>query len=105
MYEIGEDNRVGDLCACFILDGLQRITAIHEFITGNIKAFGKTFAELKEVRLISNVRCRVKLNIYTFPNDDEAINFYIAMNENITHSKQDIDKAKKYLSYNQKDLK
>lgn len=94
MYEIPIKGDFSSYCDCFILDGLQRITAIHKFVTGEIKAFGATYSDLVEQRILSNVRCRVKVNIYTFPEEKDAIGFYIAMNENITHSKEDIEKAK-----------
>ena len=40
----------------------------------------------------------LKLRIYNFKSEEEMINFYININENITHSPQDIKKAKDYLN-------
>ena len=79
-----------------ILDGLQRITALYAFMTGEFKVFGYTFQELCEMRVISVCDC-ISVRLYDFDNKNDAINFYIDMNENITHSPQDIEKAKKYL--------
>ena len=98
MYEIPPQGELSGYCNCSILDGLQRITAIHRFVTGEIKAFGKSYEELRSERILSNVRCRIKVNIYTFGSEKEAIGFYIATNENITHSSEDINKAKRILS-------
>lgn len=103
LYEVAGQGRQGDLCDCYILDGLQRITAIDRFVKGEISAFGEKYSKLNAERIISNVRCRLKLNIYTFSSEKEAIEFYISMNENITHSSSDIDKAKRILSEVQSD--
>lgn len=97
LYEVPPKGDLSSYCDCMILDGLQRITAIHRFIRGEIKAFEHTFLELLELRVLTNVRCRIKVNIYTFATEREVIEFYIAMNESITHSSEDIDKAKAYL--------
>ncbi len=98
MYEIPPQGELSGYCNCSILDGLQRITAIHRFVTGEIKAFSKSYDDLRSERILSNVRCRIKVNIYTFGSEKEAIGFYIAINENITHSSEDINKAKRILS-------
>lgn len=79
-----------------ILDGLQRVTALHAFMTGEFKVFGYTFQELCDMRVISVCSC-IAVRLYDFNTKNEAIQFYIDMNENITHSPQDIEKAKKYL--------
>lgn len=97
MYEVPTKGDFSSYCDCFILDGLQRITAIHKFVTGEIKAFGVTYDDLVEQRILNNVRCRIKVNIYTFGTEKEAIDFYISMNENITHSSEDIERAKAIL--------
>ena len=36
------------------------------------------------------------ISLNDFKNEKEMVQFYIDMNENITHSNEDIDKAKKY---------
>lgn len=97
LYEISPKGKISTLENCYILDGLQRITAIHEFVEGLIKPFGKSYKDLVEGRILHSTLCRIKLRIYTFETEKEAVDFYIAMNENITHSKKDIEKAKKYL--------
>ncbi|KAB7891350.1 hypothetical protein [Poseidonibacter ostreae] len=76
-----------------IIDGLQRITALIDFINGKIKAFGFSYNELKES--LSKVDSyNMKVRIYTFKTWEDVGKFYIDMNENITHSKADIKKAK-----------
>ena len=76
-----------------IIDGLQRTTAIIDFLNGDIKPFGYQFDELKEyLRQFPNHNLVIK--IYTFDTWEEVGRFYIDMNENITHSSEDIQKAK-----------
>jgi len=76
-----------------IIDGLQRTTAILDFFNGKIKPFGFSYQDLKENfnRFQSH---NISIKIYTFSNWVEVGRFYIDMNENITHSKKDIQKAK-----------
>ena len=91
--------KVGDniLDSYMILDGLQRTTAIHAFISGKIKAFGHTFKELCEAKIITFTSQDVVIKLYDFDTENEAIEFYIDMNENITHQPKDIEKARKFL--------
>jgi Protein of unknown function DUF262 len=75
-----------------IIDGLQRTTAILDFIDGRIKPFGYSYDELgKAVKMF---RSTIIIKIYTFDDWKSVGSFYIDMNENITHSKKDIQKAK-----------
>jgi len=76
-----------------IIDGLQRTTAILDFFHGKVKPFGYTYQDLKKhfFKFRSN---NITIKIYTFDTWQEVGKFYIDMNENITHSKADIQKAK-----------
>lgn len=92
LYTIGDD-----LQDAMILDGLQRTTAIYDFVVGNIKIFGGySYKDLVDNKII-RIGVTIPIRIYTFNNEAEVVNFYIEMNENITHSSKDIDKARKYL--------
>jgi hypothetical protein len=83
---------------CYILDGLQRITAIKDFIDGNIKVFGGyTFDKLKEMKIGIKKGC-MTLKVYTFPNHKAACLHYIAMNKNITHSPEDLIPAYEFMA-------
>jgi len=77
-----------------IIDGLQRTTAILNFIDGKIKPFGYTYSELMKDNKLRRFRTRLTMSIYRFETLYELGSFYIEMNENITHSKKDIQKAK-----------
>lgn len=75
-----------------IIDGLQRTTALIDFFDGKIKPFGYSYSELKDsLRAFPD---NISIKIYTFSTWEEVGRFYIDMNENITHSKADIQKAK-----------
>ena len=73
-----------------IIDGLQRTTAIMDFISGKIKPFGYNYLELKKDRNLRRFNDRLTIAIYDFDSWGEVGKFYIDMNENITHSKKDI---------------
>lgn len=80
-----------------VLDGLQRLTAMMNFIGGKFKAFGYTFQELFEGGVISR-NMSVGFRIFTFQSDIEAAIHYIQMNRNITHSAGDISRAIEYVN-------
>lgn len=79
----------------FILDGLQRITALNLFINNELKVFEK----YNYIDILHKVDAFTRINVkqYKFNTEIEAVEFYILMNENITHSKADIQRAKDYL--------
>lgn len=98
-YEICADIRQANRTNCMVLDGLQRLTALHGFITGKFKVFGYTYQELTQHRVMRMNLVTIKLSDYTFSTEIEAVEFYITMNENITHSPFDIQRAKDYLQH------
>lgn len=79
-----------------ILDGLQRLTAISLFIQDELKIFnGLVYSDIKNQVSDGGV---LEFKRYRFNSEIEAVEFYIAINENITHSKKDIQRAKDYLA-------
>ena len=96
---------------CVLIDGLQRVSAIFSFMNKEFKVFeGFEYNEDFENKISTFIH-NLKLKIFNFKNEKEMVNFYINMNENITHSKEDIQKAKDYLNkldnvveYNIRDL-
>lgn len=76
-----------------IIDGLQRTTAILDFYKGKVKPFGYSYNELKPY-LYQLGNYSISIRVYLFDTWEEVGKFYIDMNENITHSKADIQKAK-----------
>jgi len=79
-----------------ILDGQQRLTAIQDFMLDKILVDGFKYSEIKED--VKKLSINFGFHILTAKDEQEAIQFYIDMNENITHSKEDINKAKKLLN-------
>ncbi|MFS1430343.1 DUF262 domain-containing protein [Vibrio splendidus] len=89
---------------CFVLDGLQRITALCRFFAERDMEF-----PLPDGRMISAEDIFAKginysfwnnspfnVNVYHFKTELEAVDFYIEFNENITHSPEDIQRAIEY---------
>lgn len=98
MYCIGQ-NSDPDYSTSFILDGLQRNTAIEAFINGDFPIFGKFyFEDVNSRRAFGN--CRLSLQFYVFPTHRAACKHYIAMNKGITHSPEDLVTAYRYLELN-----
>ena len=84
--------RFKDMEDAKVIDGLQRTTAIIDFFNGKIKPFGKSINEL--IDCLNMFHTCVTVKIYTFDDWEKVGRFYVDMNENITHSKADIQKAK-----------
>lgn len=81
-----------------ILDGLQRLTAIAQFLEGEFNVFDDFSIEhLSEYWGQSSFYPIFYFKLFDFETLNDAIMFYISINENITHSKLDIDKAKNLL--------
>lgn len=97
LYEVVDEKETPLRAYCRVIDGYQRLTALYRFVTGEIKCFGLTFDEMDESRVLVRVRPSFNFRIYSFSSEIEAVEFYIAMNEHITHSPQDIAKARAYL--------
>ena len=80
------------------LDGLQRLTALSDFLQDKFAVFGDyKFSDLEGDRVFKGMGVNIEMQIFNFSNEAEAVQFYIDMNENITHSNDDIEKAKCYL--------
>lgn len=77
---------------CWILDGLQRTTALTDFIDGKFKIFGGqvTLQDLMDAKAMRSV---VGVQIFTFASHVEAAEFYVQINKGITHSDKDIQRA------------
>lgn len=95
LYTLKEDEGLYEQVQ--ILDGLQRLTAILSFIENEFPIFGEFYFRDIDARLaLGTVRPQVR--IYTFETEADAVQFYIEMNRDITHSADDIYRAEQYLS-------
>ncbi|ELP5902577.1 DUF262 domain-containing protein [Vibrio vulnificus] len=98
-YDTSEDQSTRNL-----LDGLQRITATARFFIDRDMIFslsgGQEISAEEIISAGSNYafwnHSIFPVKGYRFSNDIEAVDFYIAFNENITHSQEDIKRAKAY---------
>lgn len=84
---------------CKILDGLQRTTALLDFQEGKFKVFGDiAYDDISVLSIMNMTSYFITLRVFQFKDEIETVRFYISMNENITHSSEDIDRAKQYLN-------
>lgn len=81
---------------CLILDGLQRLTAIAEFMNDHFPVYGEYYySEINDPSIIH--KPVVVFHIHTFRSLEAAIQFYIQLNKGFGHSNDDIDKANSFL--------
>ena len=83
-----------DLPAGFqCVDGLQRFTAISEFIKGNIKPFGLSKEQLMGTRF-SPIHLHMKVAIHDFTSREELLSHYLSINRGGTpHSAEEIERV------------
>lgn len=80
---------------CPILDGLQRLTSIASFQNDDFPIFDNIY--WSDIKSDFRERIHLNLSIYKFDNEIEVVEYYIQMNEGITHSESDIKVAYDYL--------
>lgn len=89
---------------CFILDGLQRLTAVMRFLVLSDMKFPIGNGEFIESKLVTDAgfsffgmrSSALRIKVFHFKNELAAVDHYIEINENITHSTDDIQRAKEY---------
>ncbi|MBE8232780.1 MAG: DUF262 domain-containing protein [Endozoicomonadaceae bacterium] len=98
-------NAEGRKTNCMLLDGLQRLTALFQFfvkrdldLKSAISGSVFTAQELHDTNKLDVFLMGIILpvKVYEFKSELEAVNHYIHINENITHSKDDIVRAKRF---------
>lgn len=78
------------------IDGLQRLTSIRKFITGDIKVFGLTFDELPMRQILRDLQIVVKM--YDFQYKAELLQFYLDINGGgIAHSEAELERVRELL--------
>lgn len=106
LYNVVADGKRSDYSNCWLLDGLQRTTALVAFLSNDLVVnteFGSfTCKELVDAAEIGRlpISLNVGIRIFTFNSHQEACRHYIEMNEGITHSPEDIQKARIWLENN-----
>lgn len=91
-----DDDSITDLPQGFqCIDGLQRLTAVQEFLKGNVKPFGFIPADLVFSSFAIKTSFRFRLAVHTFKTKVELLDHYLAINTGGTpHSKEEIERVK-----------
>lgn len=77
------------------IDGLQRITAVREFLAENIKPFGLTPKDLVCSSFMIKTKFRWRFAVHTFTRKVDLLNHYLALNTGGTpHSLDEIERVK-----------
>ena len=93
---MSKSDKAGKTGSC--VDGLQRYTAITEFVKGNVKPFGLTAEQLKGTQFSVN-RFHVKVAVHNFTQRSELLNHYVSMNSGGTpHSAEEIARVRALLA-------
>lgn len=96
LYYVPKEKLYGVYVDCRLLDGYQRLTALNEWMDGLFPIFEDIYYS-EEIKSIVKSCNNLTVRIYTLDTEEEVVKFYIQLNENISHSKEDINKAKRYL--------
>lgn len=84
---------------CKILDGQHRINAILEFMENKFSVFDEVFySDLENHPNFHFNNSKNSLTIHDFLTEKDAAQFYIDINSGITHTPEDINKAKNYIN-------
>ena len=80
----------------YLLDGLQRSTAICDFMDNKFMILGKYFySDICSRIAFSNTR--ISFHFYLFDTDADACEYYIARNKGISHNEEDLKPAYAFL--------
>ena len=94
LFTVGNDI----MSDCEIIDGQQRLTALDGWFKDEFPVHGDIYySSLKHLKRAPFVDSRVSFVIHNFNSMADAVNFYIDINEGITHSQDDIERARSFL--------
>lgn len=90
----------GDISGFCIVDGLQRVTAIQDFVDGKFKVFDNQFGyDDFDYSTFSFKRAHISLQIFNLNTKKDLLKYYIAINSGgVVHSNDEIDRIKKMLN-------
>lgn len=94
-----DDREKGDLSGFCIIDGLQRVTAVQEFVEGKFKVFGGTVGyDDFDYSSFSYKRICIRVQVFTFKWKKDLLKYYIAINSGgVVHADTEIERVKKLL--------
>ncbi|MCY9874619.1 hypothetical protein [Vibrio barjaei] len=99
LYSLKDEDGFQSLTECYLLDGLQRSTAISDWQNGKFKAFGYDVADLSHRAIMK--ASRITIRVMTFDSHEDACEFYIKFNRgSVAHTDSAFDKAEKWLNRN-----
>ncbi len=79
-----------------LVDGLQRITAVREFLADRIPAFGHRLSEYEDPRYLMNVTFR--FHVHDMEDRADILRWYIQLNEGgVVHSDGEIQRVRSLL--------
>ena len=88
------------------VDGLQRITAVMEFVRGEFRIFGDTmsYEELDGTSFsFKRTRFKFDLYIYAFNRRKDLLDFYVTLNSGGTvHTKEELDRVRALIAESEK---
>lgn len=95
--EINPNINGGDIVC---IDGLQRLTAIREFVANKFKVFERYYAtDLKQTPFDIG-RYTFKFEMFDFDDKRDLLQFYIDLNSGgVVHSKEEIERVKSILEF------
>jgi hypothetical protein len=103
LYTLTADYKLGGYNKCKVLDGLQKCNAIGRFMQDGLSVFDDlskslgypplTFSVLSELTAFVGVNKTVKVHIYKFESDLDALSFFIQSNRDVSPSVYDLDRA------------
>lgn len=102
-WDNDDDEYSGDLPPGFqCIDGLQRITAVLDFIDGKVKPFGLNVDDLDYSAFsIRGSLHRFRIAVHNFQSKKELLQHYIDLNAGGTpHSKEELDRVRQMLNRN-----
>jgi hypothetical protein len=80
------------------IDGLQRISAVYDFLAGKVKPFGLTPDDLQGSTFSVKNRYRLQLAVYTFSTREQLLQHYLDLNTGGTpHAASEIARVRNLL--------
>ena len=80
------------------VDGLQRLTAIQRFLSGDIPAFGQLYADFGQSIRRAPGGMGIRFNVNSLQTREQVLTWYLQMNDSGTpHTADEIDRVKALL--------
>jgi hypothetical protein len=92
-----QDIGYNDMCC---IDGLQRLTALRDFVSGKFRVFGCTAQELDGTSFgLKRAHYTFKVEVHSFVNRKELLQFYLDLNDGgVVHSAEELARVRGLLA-------